>query len=110
MIQIKAADTENIVNKAEIEAKAEKLIALSQQAEELEKQIKTIKEYLLAEMENQNILNICDGIKDIQHIFQSLTYKIDSKKLKAEYPEVYKAVASEQVKKAYIRVSQVKGK
>ncbi len=108
MIEIKAA-TENIANKAEIESKAEELIALSIQAEEIEKQIKAIKEYLLSEMEGQNILNLTDGIKDIQHIFQSLTYKIDSKKLKAEYPEVYKAVTSEQVKKAYVRVSPVKG-
>ena len=109
MIEIKAAN-ETIQNKAEIEAKAAQLIDLSKQAEELEKQIKVIKEFLLSEMEEQNILNICDGVKDIQHIFQSLTYKIDSKKLKAEYPEVYKAVASEQVKKAYVRVSPVKGK
>lgn len=89
-------------NQALVLNKIAVVIANKKKLEELEKELK---EKLKTAMETHGIKKFTNNVLDITYIAATTETRVDSKKLKAEYPDIYSKCSKTGDKSAYIKIN-----
>lgn len=85
------------------------LMAMEETKKKIEAQMEAFKQYCLEEMEAKGLLNYkinCNGIElSLTRVLEGKRESIDSKKLQAEMPDIYKQYLKSTTTKSYVKVS-----